>query len=361
MFTVLVLKCSEHGSFKVTLFNHVVHGIGCPICELTYGVQRYGSRHRAKMTINYRRKWLKVVNHKDGITGKHKYIYSISWYIKDNCKVAIWCKSCKKIFWIRAIGHARGNGCLTCNAIKQSKRLRKSYNTYISEVYNIHYDDYNYRLSDYINNNLKITIICNKCSNVFDMRAGAHLDGQGCPKCAIVKRAAKLKQSLEEFISKMIIRYGIVHCAAFNFTESTYRNNHTEMLVICNKCGERFMISPSKLYGRGNVCPTCGQYGFSKTKPTIFYYIKFKANDQWLYKIGVTNRDVQRRFWQENIDYEILYIRRFRTGRGALRYESMLKRLHYNLRYHGSKVMHITGNTEVFVKPIPELELVIRS
>ena len=55
---------------------------------------------------------------------------------------------------------------------------------------------------------------------------------------------------------------------------------------------------------KGSGCPSCAVTGFDRNKPGTLYYLSI--NDGEAYKIGITNRTVQQRY--TNLDLESITI-----------------------------------------------------
>lgn len=73
--------------------------------------------------------------------------------------------------------------CRLCGINKMA--ITKSYTKqeFVSKAKKIYADQYDYSLSEYINSQHKIKIICKKCGNIFYKTPNNHLKGQGCPIC----------------------------------------------------------------------------------------------------------------------------------------------------------------------------------
>lgn len=68
----------------------------------------------------------------------------------------------------------------------------------------VHSNKYNYDEVDYINQHIKVKIIClNKNHGVFDQRPHAHISGAGCPKCAHEKHSRRLISNTECFTEEI--------------------------------------------------------------------------------------------------------------------------------------------------------------
>lgn len=120
--------------------------------------------------------------------------------------------------------------------------------TFIAKAISVHGDKYDYKLVNYINSNTKVTIICNKCGNIFKQEPNHHLCGSGCPV-----EGGSLKLTTNTFIKKA----QAVHKNNYDYSLVQYINAKTKVKIICNMCGHIFEQSPSMhLSGRG--CPVEG-------------------------------------------------------------------------------------------------------
>ena len=97
-------------------------------------------------------------------------------------------------FQQRADYHLKSKGCPGCNCCK--KHTNKSF---IKKAQEIHFYKYDYSLVNYVNNKLKIDIIC-PIHGTFSQRPCAHINEtrpHGCPKCD-----KSFKLNTENFIEK---------------------------------------------------------------------------------------------------------------------------------------------------------------
>lgn len=95
----------------------------------------------------------------------------------------------KTVCWICPVDHRHkwkntiksvslGYGCKRC-----SKRHQYSTEEWIKEAKNVHGDKYQYHLTQYIDSDTKVEIVCPK-HGMFTQIPYYHLQGQGCPYCA---------------------------------------------------------------------------------------------------------------------------------------------------------------------------------
>lgn len=107
-----------------------------------------------------------------------------------------------------------------------------------------------------------------------------------------------------------------------------------------------------------NVCSHMvdGDYGFSKTKPAIMYYIHFLVDGAInLYKIGITNRSAESRLKgmliSKGVEATILKTIEFKNGDDARKMEKKLQQEYKEHRYSGEPIMK-NGNSELFTQDI---------
>jgi hypothetical protein len=86
---------------------------------------------------------------------------------------------------------------------------------------------------------------------IFKQAPEAHLLKRGCPKCAIANRADSSRLTIEEFIKKS----KEIHGDKFDYSSSEYTNNHTRIKIICKEHGI-FEQTPTTHIGGGG-CKLC--------------------------------------------------------------------------------------------------------
>lgn len=87
------------------------------------------------------------------------------------------------------VGHVKSGAttkCWSCGkkATAKAKAL-KAYSEFTEKSKAIHGDNCGYSLIDYVNSYTKVELECNMCNNNFWQRPDSHLNGHGCPYCAI--------------------------------------------------------------------------------------------------------------------------------------------------------------------------------
>ncbi|MCT7632104.1 hypothetical protein [Aliarcobacter butzleri] len=269
-----------------------------------------------------------------------KYDYSKIDKTKNSEKVEIICKKHGSFFQVIAY-HKSGNGCPKCAG---NKLLNT--NEVINSFKLIHGDKYDYSNSIYINAKTQIEIKCNKCSLIFFQTPNGHKkQGNFCPSC-----------SGKQISNREIIdRFKIIHGNKYDYSKVKYVSAYKKIEIKCNSCLKTFFQSPMN-HEKGNNCPFCSKTGFKKDKEAILYYLKLKTdNDQILYKLGVTNLTLNKRFGSQ-LKYLIpLLIMKFNIGSSAYDLEQKILLKNKQYKYIGNSILK-NGNSELFFKDIMGLD-----
>ena len=124
---------------------------------------------------------------------------------------------------------------------------KKTNEEFIRDARIIHGDKYDYSMSKYVNNKVKVAIVC-KEHGVFYQKPNGHLDAkQGCPYCKRVKN-----YTTEEFVEIV----NKIHNGFYDFSNVVYTNNRNKVEVRCPVHGI-FHATP-KVLMRGCGCSLCG-------------------------------------------------------------------------------------------------------
>jgi len=159
--------------------------------------------------------------------------------------------------------HLVGRGCPDCGLI-QRKEKRKLGNDEFIERSNVKHNNlYGYEKVEYVNTNTHVIIIC-PLHGEFHKTPGKHLQGQGCPKCAVKNRKKPLyrkstkphnKISFEEFVRKSNLKYE----NKFSYSLKSEEFNLSDedcLIVICEQHGEIQTTPRNHLYNNF-VCEKC--------------------------------------------------------------------------------------------------------
>lgn len=218
-----------------------------------------------------------------------KYNYDKVLYINNKTKIIITCPE-HGDFLQTPNKHLLGKGCPQCGKIKIINSTRDSLDDFKNKANIIHNYKYNYSKANYINSKTKIEIIC-PIHGPFWQIPNGHLQGKGCPKCAIECKSKKCRKTLDEFIKQS----NKIHNNYYNYTKSNYINDSTKLEIICPKHGS-FWQSPNK-HLQGEGCPQCKLKSQSKiyqylirTFPKLIW--EWEASPNWLFpqKFDIYNK-----------------------------------------------------------------------
>ena len=285
--TKVCIICPKHGEFWQKVGHHL-SGHGCPKC-----VGRNGT---IEEFIQKARK----------IHGK-KYDYSCVDYKNTETKVKIICPKHGE-FWQTPHGHLSGRGCQKCRGEFLRKKFVSSKEEFLERARKVHGDRYDYDGVNYVNNRIKIKIVCPKHGE-FWQRPDAHLSGQGCPECSkkrtkesIIKgvetrrRLGTLNSSaLQKDLEKRLInRFGK------DDVFSEYRDE--DRYPFC--CD--FYVKSLDLFIELNAFWTHGSHWFDKDdEDDIYLCLNWSQKNSAFYKNAIetwTQRDVKKREFARKSD-----------------------------------------------------------
>ena len=150
--------CHEHGIFEQTPNSHLKNH-GCPKCY----------RKIKSNNIDFINKSKKIHGEKCPIHGVFRQLANV---------------------------HILGCGCQKCANKDHGKHNAINVDIFIEKSNIIHNNKYDYSLTNYINVQKKVKIICKK-HGLFEQKPTIHLKGCGCPLCQISKGEEKIKIFLD--------------------------------------------------------------------------------------------------------------------------------------------------------------------
>jgi hypothetical protein len=164
------ITCPKHGFFFQSPLKHIYAKQGCPKCKFE------------KLHNLYLQPFVKFIKRANEIHS-NKYNYIENSYFNSTTKICIVCKIHGE-FWQLPSNHIfNKRGCPKCNG-----GIRLTTEEFIKKAVKIHGDIYSYKLVKYINNHNKISIIC-KEHGIFLQTSNIHLNGSGCPSCAMYHKS----------------------------------------------------------------------------------------------------------------------------------------------------------------------------
>jgi len=163
--TKLTITCKTHGPFQQKAKDHI-RNRGCNLCG------------RDRMKESQRLTHADFINKSKEIHG-NQYDYSKAIYTKTTEKTEIIC-FIHGSFWQTPSNHMHKilqQGCPTC-----AGNIRLTTNQFIQKANDVHGNEYDYTLAEYIDSKTKIIVVCKKHGE-FHVIPSNHFKGKKCPKC----------------------------------------------------------------------------------------------------------------------------------------------------------------------------------
>lgn len=219
-----------------------------------------------------------------------RYDYSKVEYVNQTSDVTIICRVHGE-FNQRPQHHSNGSGCKKCG------NNTMTHDQFIDKFKEVHGDRYDYSLSKPKTTKHAIDIVCSR-HGIFSQNVGGHMRGNGCKKC-----------SNEEFGRNQIKDYGShikdfekIHGGMYDYSNTKIVLSRDKCSVRCRSHGD-FMITP-KNHLAGHGCPKCSNTSFNPKLPSILYVLKIRMLDGRVsYKIGITNRNVPKRYYSKDMKF----------------------------------------------------------
>lgn len=277
------------------------------------------------------------------------YIYSnVLFKNMNKDKVDIFCTSCNSWFKQSMSEHLRPKGCPYCSMANKSCSHSLDTDQFKNKANHIHNFYYSYSNVEYVNNKTEIPITC-PIHGEFHQRPDTHLRGVGCKLCAVENISRPLQYDIETIEQKA----KLIHGDKYDYNKSIYTGITSHMKIECPEHGEFSQVVSDHLKGRG--CPSCAISGFKTALPGLLYYLKIDTGSEILYKVGITNNSIDKRFTvRDRSLITILHQVWYRNGQEAYNEEQRILKQYKEFKYIGADVLS-SGNTELFTTNVLSL------
>lgn len=121
-------------------------------------------------------------------------------------------------------------------------------------------------------------------------------------------------------------------------------------------CGHTNDVRLDGILYSGKGCPHCIDYGFNTIDPAYLYLLEVSHEGQILYKVGITNNTVQRRYSREGATYTLISLYKHSHGMRVRNAEQAILGEFEYLSYQGSSPFRNTGTKEIFTRNILTLQ-----
>ena len=247
-------------------------------------------------------------------------------YKGAHTKTLFKCKKCDYEWLVRPNNIKKGQNCPNC--VGKKRMTSNDFKKFLITKNII-------LVGEYKNTGMKTTFQCDICGYIWQTVPSSIKRGRGCSKCK-----NKYSPSTEEF-KEQIKDYSVELLGE-------YENAHTKTLFKCKKCDYEWNTRPNDVKS-GYGCPKCFKrkthYQKYHNKETILYYIYFPNKN--VYKIGLTQSSVKKRYKSDKEKYIILSQKRFKDGYKAYLKEQDIIQKFKRHRYKGNDFLK-AGNSELF-------------
>ena len=295
-----------------------------------------------------------------------KYDYKNTIYTNSLIKLDFICPIHDCIVQMTPGNHLAGKGCRKCAYESSSLKNSKTKEKVIEDANIAHNFFYNYDLIEYSNAKKKIEIICPKHGK-FWQTPDTHLRPSVCPKCKYEKIGAFNALTNEEFIQRAKLKHG----DKYDYSLVDYKNEDTDLIIICPTHGDFVQKGANHLKSRG--CQKCGNENTSKYQKENpngwgldtwvnkaknskffdsfkFYLIECYNDNERFYKLGRTFTIVKYRFrYKTQLPYKYKIIKEIiGTAEEIIKLELDMKRLNKLYKYRPK--LEFGGQHECYFK-----------
>ena len=270
--TKIIVTCKKHGEFTILPKDLMSGKLYCPLCTKERLHNEFVER---------------VIKKAKSVHNEEGYIYHPELIYNSREKMGIECKK-HGIFWQNISNHINlKTKCPMCvkETIGESKRI--SFDKIIKRANTVHNNKYIYHKETYTNTMNKTLITC-PIHGDFEQTMHAHLAGQGCPKCGMIKSGVSGRTTQDDFIKKIM---HIHRNSGYDFSKTEYTKCNEKVIVICPKHGE-FQIRAMDLQ-QGQGCPICKMPKLEKTVRNVLIEngIKYKKQKRFKEILGRQSLD----------------------------------------------------------------------
>lgn len=206
----------------------------------------------------------------------------------DKVKTLFRCKICGHEWLTSPNNLKKGKGCPECDKLKRIQRLQSRKLTHEEQVIAINKVNPDVIvLGKIVGDKTSVKCMCKICSHVWSPTPQKLKQGYGCPECAKVKIADKLRKTHEEQVS------------AINEINPDIEvlgeivGDKIPVLCRCKVCDHKWSPTPNTLKA-GKGCPECAEQGFRNSLKSCVYLLVDDLELPTCIKIGVSN-DFNRR------------------------------------------------------------------
>lgn len=202
----------------------------------------------------------------------NKYDFSVINYTKDRNEISVKNNICGHKFEILPKSFLQLKQCRVCYELNKQK---DRYERFVARARQIHGDDYDYSIGNYINYNTRFEVLHKICNKTFYLLPQNHIHYEsGCPHCF-----APRARTTEEFINEAKEK----HKDKFNYDKVIYLTSITKIKITCNTCNIEFEQTPSQHLNNKFPCINCFLESVTKTTNQFIEESKLLYGNKFCY------------------------------------------------------------------------------
>lgn len=246
-------------------------------------------------------------------------------YHNTTTKMNFSCQKCG-YSWITTLKAIRkGQGCKKCS--DENKRVSSETFFNVLEKKNIKL------LTNYVDTKTKVELLCLIDGHTWESNAHQIKQGKGCSVCA-----------RSDGLTNADFDYRIQDRSITR--ESDYLSAKEKILMSCDVCSNKWKATANTIL-KGSGCPACAITGFKESLDGYVYFARILVEDEYYYKIGITNRDPAARLKSSHSTWEVLAKVKLK-GESCRLLERWLLQRYSHIKTEKLKGIIKNGYTEIF-------------
>lgn len=231
------IKCNKCGNTFVQCGSLHLRGCGCSFCNPPH----------IKLTTE---------QFKEKLNKTHPNLEVLTEYISTNKPITVKCKIHNYTYVTTPHRLVQGANCQKCYDDRRSAIKRKSCDTVMKQLTDVHGDKYTfpYIKKEYFDSKSKITAICPKHGG-FKISISKLLRKQGCSKCADEKNGIRKRLPLSKCLEKCNKKHNFKY--TYPYIEEEYETASSYVSILCPIHG--LFKQNIGVHMQGHGCPTCNE------------------------------------------------------------------------------------------------------
>lgn len=234
-YTKVACRCAVCGYVWKAIPDSLLKGYGCPDC---------GRKKTLDVTRKTHEQFVsELMESNPAIKVKGRYVNAVT-------KIECLCEVCGCEWKVVPDSLLQGTGCPDCGKKKNHDSLRKTHEQFVAELAGANPSVK--VLGEYVGAKIKTECLCITCGHRWMVAPDHLLQGTGCPKCGIIKRASSRRKTHEQFVAELERVHPEIEALG------KYETGKAAIPCRCKTCGHVWDTRPDNLL-QGKGCPKCSR------------------------------------------------------------------------------------------------------